>query len=87
MIPLTKYDFQWARSELVIIYPELMYPDVIATGSASKLQGDGVLIPGDAANWSLLSDWPEPISFRNILATKVEKHVINTIVLGSGRIP
>ena len=22
MIPLTNYDFQWARSELVIIYPE-----------------------------------------------------------------
>ena len=24
MIPLTNYDFQWARSELVIIYPETM---------------------------------------------------------------
>ena len=24
MIPLTNYDFQWARSELVIIYPEQM---------------------------------------------------------------
>ena len=23
MIPLTNYDFQWARSELVIIYPDL----------------------------------------------------------------
>ena len=24
MIPLTNYDFQWARSELVIIYPDNM---------------------------------------------------------------
>ena len=24
MISLTNYDFQWARSELVIIYPDIM---------------------------------------------------------------
>ena len=23
MIPLTNYDFQWGRSEVVIIYPEI----------------------------------------------------------------
>ena len=26
MIPLTNYDFQWGRSEVVVIYPDLWFP-------------------------------------------------------------
>ena len=26
MIPLTNYDFQWGRSEVVIIYPDILHP-------------------------------------------------------------
>ena len=40
----------------ILFSQQLIYPDFIATGSASKLQGDGVLIPSHAADWSLLCD-------------------------------
>ena len=31
MIPLTKYDFQWGHSEVVIIYPDYIYWLVVST--------------------------------------------------------
>ena len=36
MIPLTNYDFQWARSELVIIYPVIW----ILGDSRDEIHGD-----------------------------------------------
>ena len=54
MISLTNYDFQWARSELVIIYPEKWYemgfdPSPRSASAAAEVASSGSIkknIPG-----------------------------------------
>ena len=46
MIPLTNHDSQWARSELVIIYPEPIYTPQLYSSTLEKL----AIFPGNSSS-------------------------------------
>ena len=86
MISLTNYDFQWARSELVIIYPELWSSP--ALGPAQRLSGSRswysppTSLPwldpsgesiGDAAGFDVPSVSPKQLKKLEMFVQLVEK--------------
>ena len=63
MISLTNYDFQWGRSELVIIYPDILCHGILdlfvvdVVDLSPHRPGKPIALPGDPAGKILDFQW------------------------------